>query len=65
VFVADVSRAGRSLRDFLELLEACRNHDTLLIVDGRILDFKDSRDRLIARSSLTSPSTTVTHDVRC
>lgn len=63
VFVADVSRAGRSLRDFLELLEACRNQDTLLIVAGRVLNLTDSRDRLL--STLLANFAEFDNDSRC
>ncbi|HXZ43873.1 MAG TPA: recombinase family protein, partial [archaeon] len=44
IFISDVSRLNRSRRDFGILVELCREFDTLLVVDGTIVDFDDPHD---------------------
>ena len=48
IFIADFTRAGRNARDWLELIEACKLHDVLVVVDGRIYDLRDSRERFLS-----------------
>ena len=33
IFVADFTRAGRNARDWLDLIEACKLHDVLVVSD--------------------------------
>ena len=45
VFASELSRIGRNGRDLLELLDACRQRDVLLVVDGRVHDCRDPGTR--------------------
>jgi DNA invertase Pin-like site-specific DNA recombinase len=47
IFTAEVSRLNRSRRDFGTLVELCRDFNTLLVVDGAVVDFDDSTDRFM------------------
>ena len=48
IFTAEFSRIGRSLSDAVILIHECRMHDVLIVVNGRVHDVRDSRDRLMA-----------------
>lgn len=47
LFITDVTRAGRSALRWQELIELCRIHDTLLVVNGRVYDLRDPGERLL------------------
>ncbi|MBZ0159481.1 MAG: recombinase family protein [bacterium] len=49
VFSADHSRLSRSAASFEALLEVCCTNDTLLVIDGVIVDPSDPNDRFMAR----------------
>jgi DNA invertase Pin-like site-specific DNA recombinase len=49
ILVSDFSRLTRSVRDFEDLLALCRTTDTLIAVEGTILNLNDSTHRLMAR----------------
>ena len=38
ILVADVTRATRNERDWVDLIEKCQRHDVLVVVDGTIYD---------------------------
>lgn len=48
IFTAEFSRIGRSLSDSVILIHECRMRDVLIVVNGRVHDVRDSRDRLMA-----------------
>lgn len=41
VFVWDLSRLGRDAKELMDVLEKCRRHDVLIVVDGRPHDLSD------------------------
>jgi DNA invertase Pin-like site-specific DNA recombinase len=43
IIIADVTRATRNARDWLDLIETCQRHDVLVVVDGTIYDPRDIR----------------------
>ena len=36
IFIADITRAARNAQDWQDLIEMCRQHDVLVVVDGKI-----------------------------
>jgi len=48
IFSADFSRICRNLRDAVALVDECKVHDVLIVIDGRVHDLRDSRERLLA-----------------
>jgi DNA invertase Pin-like site-specific DNA recombinase len=48
IFTAEFSRIGRSLSDAVVLVNECKMRDVLIVVNGRVHDVRDSRDRLMA-----------------
>ncbi len=48
VFVAEYSRLGRNLREAITFVDECRMHDVLIVVNGRVHDLRDSRERFMA-----------------
>lgn len=48
IFVSDYSRLNRSRQDFFQIVNACRDMNVLLVVDGNIVNFDDPADRFMA-----------------
>lgn len=49
VFLADMSRGGRNAADWLLLLDRCRTHHVLIILDRKVHDVTNSAERLITQ----------------
>lgn len=49
IFCSNTSRLSRATIDFENLIVQCRVHNTLLVVDGHIIDLNNSMNRLLAR----------------
>jgi DNA invertase Pin-like site-specific DNA recombinase len=43
IFIADVTRATRNARDWVDLIETCQRHGVLVVIDGQIYDPRDIR----------------------
>ncbi len=46
IFVSDLTRIGRDAAEYFKLLNLCAIHDTLIVVDGRVYDLRDSSELL-------------------
>ncbi|MGD0950430.1 MAG: recombinase family protein [Candidatus Binatia bacterium] len=49
IFVSDLSRLGRDAEEWFALLNLCVNHDVLIVADGKVHNFQDRGDLLLAR----------------
>ncbi|MCZ7625051.1 MAG: recombinase family protein [Candidatus Methylomirabilis sp.] len=49
VLVANAARLSRAVQDFEALVALCRFRQTLLVIEGRVLDLNDPASRLMAR----------------
>lgn len=49
LFLADMTRGGRNAEDWLRLLNLCRIHDVLIVVDGKTYDVRDNSERLLVQ----------------
>ena len=43
IFLADMVRGGRNAAEWLRLLERCRVHEVLIVIDGRVYDLERPR----------------------
>jgi DNA invertase Pin-like site-specific DNA recombinase len=53
IFLADMTRGGRDAAEWLLLLERCRAHQVLIVVDGKVYDVNDNAERLLAQLQAT------------
>ncbi len=49
LFMADLTRGGRDALEWFRLLELCRRHDVLIVIDGKVYDVNGSSELLMAR----------------
>jgi len=49
LFASDLTRLGRDATEWFRLLDLCRAHDVLLILDGKVYDIQDNGELLLTR----------------
>lgn len=49
IFCADVTRVGREAAEFFRLINLCKLHDCLFVVNGAVNDFNDNSSFLLTR----------------
>ena len=62
-FIADFTRGGRDAKEWLALMEQCRDHDVLVVIDGRCHDMRVSAHVVYAK--LMAVVADIENSMRC